>query len=115
MSHEQSVTDQNPYTGRWVNRVGPKGEKPGKQLGRDYESQREAETAAIYRSFNEGRRHQYAEPESHMPDGGQLSPIGDLGELRQLEALKVFPALQKMTDHVKRSSRRIPVKEKFGT
>jgi hypothetical protein len=51
---------------------------------------------------------------SHMPKGGQLSPTGDLGELRQLEALKVFPDLQKMTDHVKRSSRKIPLKEPFA-
>ncbi len=54
------------------------------------------------------------EPLGNMPRGGQLSPTGDLGELRQLEALKVFPALQKMTDHVKRASHKIRLKEPFA-
>lgn len=55
MSHEVSRTDQNPTTGRYVNRTGPEAEVPGRELGdRTYESQREADTAAAYRSFNRG-------------------------------------------------------------
>lgn len=45
---------------------------------------------------------------SNMPAGASESPCGDLGELKQLEALKVFPALKKMTDHVKRASHKLP-------
>jgi len=57
MSHEQSTTDQNPISGRYVNRYGPKTERAGERLeSQDYEGQREAETRAIYRSFNQGER-----------------------------------------------------------
>jgi hypothetical protein len=57
MSHEQSTTDQNPISGRYVNRYGPKTERAGERLESvDYESQREAETRAMNRSFNQGER-----------------------------------------------------------
>lgn len=45
---------------------------------------------------------------SRMPKGAEMSPCGDLGELKQLEALEVFPALKNMTDHVKRAAHRLP-------
>jgi len=52
---------------------------------------------------------------SNLPKGASLSPAGDLGELRQVEAMKVLPipVHKDMNPHIESASRRIRLKEKF--
>lgn len=103
MSHEQSETVLR--NGRWVNVYGGNTKNAGKPLpfpqGKvpfgeraSYGTVRDASDMAAVRSSIEGFEHRTSPfdeaPHSHMPSGGTLSPKGDLGALRQKEAMRVF-------------------------
>lgn len=101
--HEQSETVQR--NGRWVNVYGQGAKKAGQLLPfpqgvvpfgerSSYDTAAEAAAMADLRSRIHGfeeRANPFSDaPPSHMPPGGSLSPKGDIGALRQKEALRAF-------------------------
>ncbi len=46
--------------------------------------------------------------QSHMPKGGSSSPTGDLSDLKQREAVAVFPVLRKTGSRAVKASQEIP-------
>ncbi len=98
MSHERSETVQR--NGKWVNVYGRKTAFPGKLLPLKYPFEKpsyatvdEAVTAAEKRSKMEPDQGDprdatwpFEYPTSRLPKGVQLSPSGDIGQHRQIEA-----------------------------
>lgn len=103
--HEQSNMKKN-RSGTWSLVYGGNTPQAGQPLPNapEYQSENDAKDAATIRSIFAGRPTDLLTPDlreinfgalmrqppSNMPRGGALSPKGDLGALRQREALKVF-------------------------
>ena len=93
MAHEQSETIQNK-SGKWVNIYGKQTPQAGQPLPKrgiyersEYDTVEEATAAARRRSEEEG----LGIYPSKMAHGASLTPKGDIGEHRGMEAKKLFP------------------------